>query len=161
MAFASLLGASSDILQAQQLSAEIYPQSDVWGTQLFWIISVSTSTRMICLRRKGDTCAKRLARTAGLEIRSTTPWRTGISERYHHQTPGGTSSRPTTRRQAILGYSEPPTGSVSSTGGRPQSRRGESPQHVQYLRQSQSFIQRGPSVTTPSPNRRNFLPMGI
>ena len=35
MALASLQGASSDIHQAQQLSAEIYPQSDVWGDPTF------------------------------------------------------------------------------------------------------------------------------
>ncbi len=116
MAFASLQGASSDIHQAQQLSADKYPQSDVWGDPTFWIISVSTNTWMTCLRRKGDTCTKGLARTAGLERKCTTPWRTGISERYQHQKPGGTSLRPTMRRQVILVYSEPPTGSVSSTG---------------------------------------------
>jgi hypothetical protein len=35
MAFASLQGASSDIHQAQQLSADKYPQSDVWGDPTF------------------------------------------------------------------------------------------------------------------------------
>ncbi len=35
MAFASLQGASSDIHPAQQLSADKYPQSDVWGDQTF------------------------------------------------------------------------------------------------------------------------------
>jgi hypothetical protein len=35
MAFASLQGATSDIHHAQQLSAEIYPRSDVWGDPTF------------------------------------------------------------------------------------------------------------------------------
>jgi hypothetical protein len=36
MAFASLQGASSDIHQAQRLSGDKYPQSDVWGDPNMW-----------------------------------------------------------------------------------------------------------------------------
>jgi hypothetical protein len=74
MAFAALQGASSDIHHAQQLSADRYPQSDVWGDPTFLDYIRLIDTRMTCLRRKGGTCAKGLARTAGLETKCTTPW---------------------------------------------------------------------------------------
>jgi hypothetical protein len=68
MAFATLQGASSDIHQAQQLSADRYPQSNIWGDPTFL-----DYIRMTCHRRKRDTCAKGLALIVVLETKCTTP----------------------------------------------------------------------------------------
>ena len=90
MAFASLQGASSETHQAQQLRGEKYPQSDVWGDPIFWIISVFISTRMICLKKRGDTSVREPPLIADSEIGCTTLWWTGLNVKCPHQRLGDT-----------------------------------------------------------------------
>jgi hypothetical protein len=118
MAFAALQGASSDIHHAQQLSACRYPQSDVWGDPTF--------LDYIRFNRYPDDMSQEKRR----HMRKRASMYSWFGDKVHHTMVDGSQREvpppdarrgiitETMRRRAMLGYSEPPTGSISSTSGK-------------------------------------------